>query len=43
MPSDAVQILESAIIPESLFSDDYSRFIEERSALLADRLSLLIE
>jgi len=43
MPSDATVILDSAAVPESLFADDYDRFLEERAGLLANRLSVLID
>ncbi len=35
MPGDATKIMERAAIPESLFEDDYPRFIEQRAELLA--------
>jgi hypothetical protein len=42
MPTDAARILESACVPESLFDDDYDRFLADRAELLTERLAMLI-
>ncbi len=41
MDGDVSAILASAIIPDSLFDDDYAPFIELRSQMLSDRAKLL--
>lgn len=43
MPSDVRGILASALIPPSLFDDDYERFLNDRAELLAGRVRTLIE
>lgn len=41
MPTDISPIMESALLPESLFDDDWPRFRTERAALLASAASNL--
>ncbi|MGC4003630.1 MAG: hypothetical protein QM811_11065 [Pirellulales bacterium] len=43
MPSNVTDILESSLVPNSLFEDDYPKFIHERSLLLERYASELIE
>lgn len=43
MPDDAAAILASAVIPDSLFRDDYPTFIRDRVGALLERLSDLVD
>lgn len=43
MPPDLSDILQRAIVPNSLFDDDYDKFIHERSVLLASVAAELCE
>lgn len=42
MPTNLTPVLDSALIPTSLFDDDYDAFLAARSQMLADRAQLLI-
>ena len=42
MPSDPSAVLEAALCPESIFEDDYSKFIEARVTLLVTEAEKLI-
>jgi len=41
MPGDVASIQKSALLPDSLFEDDYDRFLKERSQMLAAAASRL--
>ena len=43
MPQDVQPILASAIVPESLFNDDYEAFLQERSTMLEQRANALLQ
>jgi hypothetical protein len=43
MPQNVEPILASAIVPESLFSDDYERFLQDRSAMLEQHANVLLQ
>lgn len=42
MPKDASDVLERSAIPESLFADDYTQFLQDRAAILEGRLAAIL-
>jgi hypothetical protein len=42
MPANTGEVLRSALVPESLFADDYDTFKRERADLLTEAANKLI-